>query len=464
MPAPVFIGLAIYGIYFFVKQVAKTARKPSLKNQEHERKESDQEAQAAQEIVQEMRDIASMIYHKKLDWSDYIDQISAKTDTPEEMIHVLLMTNSFVYEQHRIASAGFWVAEKKLEQVWHDVDPTTLTMGQNFAYFVIGSGNGKVLFFKNEFYENKETGETRVVSVCIEDVLSPVVATILFGGGEKLIIVYKNGLMSELAKKASGEILERYRQFQLGPKLIHFSALSIEPIFLSIDEHFQTYIWCIEDETMHCYGFGSLKILFDAEHKVFLNAALTSQTQKPFFTVYVAIDNKADKKIEIYKSEQGVHTLMAIIAYEGSILCSHFVASKYLFTFYQKGGDGQGVHVYNFELQHDVAYFTPESMHGQYPVQLALQKDKIFCLYQNGFMDMWHCDVNRRSMAHEILTEIVAPLPYTLKIEFLRQFGVYLQDRTAQNCKLLMQIGSAGLPEKEIGGMFVRLQFLHREM
>ncbi|MBP9764771.1 hypothetical protein KBD08_00360 [Candidatus Babeliales bacterium] len=458
-----FTGLLAYGIYWTAKKGLKYVKKDLMNDQECDIGTLAQKIQETKDATKNIRAISAMIYNKELSWDNYIE-LFVQHGNPESIVRVLITTNSFVYELHKIASAGFFVTEKNLEQGLPRLDASVFFMGDGLEFFVVGTTNGTVVFFKNEFYENAQTGETIVACLNIEEVLSPVVGVSLLKENKVLAVAYKGGQVGIFAKVPSENKLSKYNDYTLGnAEIIHFSTLYSAPIFLSIDINFEQKIWnIVQDGTLVCLGSESLKSIFDVDTKVFLNATIMmmNNVEEIFFTTYVAVENKVDKKIEIYKHAQKASVCIATIPYEGEILCTHFNGSENLFTFYQKGGADQGVHVYNFESQYDVAHFTPHSKQYQHPLQIFLQKDKVFCLYLGGLMDMWHCDVDRRNLVQTVLEKIVKPLPDALKIEFLRQFGVYLQHKTEDNYNLLVQIGASGLSKSDVQVLLFQLQFL----
>jgi len=247
--------------------------------------------------------------------------------------------------------------------------------------------------------------------------------------------------------------------------LIALYATATIPVFVTLNNNYEQQLWNIQKEDgMKCLSTYSLKHLIESKNKHYLNGAIfegSLQGDIPSELVYYfAMYDALAYEIELYSYSNASYECVLKISYEGTISCSAFSIEQLLFAFYQRGGENEGLHIWNIEHGLEVAYFTPASKNHQHPQHIYINKDKIFCLYEGGVMEMWHCDVNRRKIAQDFLNKVTLKLPQSLKVEFLRQFGLYLADQTTENYNLLVQIGSAGMEKKDIEAQLIMLQFL----
>lgn len=450
------VGGLVYGAYSWLKKT-----KPSKQSEDDKVSLEDMKEVIA--LKENVEALALGIYHKIKPWNEVVEQLNS--EDKENHVWILLEINAAVYRVHGISGGGIFITENNLSSALENLTATQFCMHDAFGFFAISTAQGKVLYFKNEFYQYQETNETLCVYTTIENLenhTSPIVGIGYTAESQLFAIGYGDGTLRLFDARDATELKE-LRTYQLGLKNIRsMNTAASVPVFATLNDNYEEEVWNIpKDNIAKSVSSQQMKQFFDVEHKLYLNSAMLEKELDDNLRYYLAINNTIDQKIELYTYRNGGYECVLTIPYEGSITCSAFCQKQFLFAFYQKGGEQEGVHIWNIDHAVQGGYFTPASKNQQHPIQISINNDKVFCLYENGLMDMWHCQADRQKIARESLNKIVNALPYKLKIEFLRQFGAYLEDRSPENYHLLVSIGSAGMSKREVEIELMMLQFLN---
>lgn len=335
-------------------------------------------------------------------------------------------------------------------------------MHRQITSFLVAVNSGELFFFKNEFYEDNSSNETYCVFTKIDEILSTVVGMgytdqgLLFGVG------YQNGTIATYGFPSSNQISLNQR-FDLGiVNMIHFSIGHRAPVGVTIDGAYKLKLWTFP-QTARCIFTVDLLPYFPSDESRLLSGGLLEliNENSSRFPFLFAVDKPDQKLIEICIVLASNVELYHQIKYCGEITCSAFNGEEQYFVFYEKGGDNEGVHVLSLKNKRMVAHFTPFSKQQKHPIGLSVGKDKVWCIYKDGMMDMWHCDLDRYELITSSLKKIVQALPNSLKIQFLKQFGAYQLNQTDDGYDLVVSVASKGLPKDQVTKILFFLQYLN---
>lgn len=413
----------------------------------------------------DVKKIAKLLYDREEKSRDMVNAIvQYQLGKKSQGISYLQDVFAQLYGLYGISSAGFFVFEKNLSQKLFGLHVQSLCMSPTMQYFCTGTDQGAFIYFKNEFVEDWETGITHCASVTIEEEQSSIIGIGYQGDGKVITVVYANGVVRSLDASQDMKVFLVSR-LELKMTCIDSYICSDYPIFSVITDQFEQQIWKdSDDNTVENLFTASFVDLVANHKKTYLDSAIAFNLLKKTFSVYLVINNVIEHKVEIYVYAKKGYVLVFDIAYDGDVICSDFLMEKNLFAFYVKGGAQEGLHIWNLSLKKPGAYFSLKERQGQHPIKITLVNDKVFCLYENGIMDMWHCDADRVAKARDILEKIMSGLSYSLKLEFLDSFAEYLHDRTPSNYENMFEIACSGNNEKEaVTGLFF-LQLLPADM
>lgn len=405
------------------------------------------------------------IYNREKNSHDVINSI-VKSGFGKQAEKIFFLQDLFarLYGFYGITSAGFFVAENNLSEKLEGLCVQSLCMSQTLEYFCIGTDKGKFVYFKNEFYNDPETGKTSCIAVAIDDEQSAIVGIGYQQNSEIITVVYRDGIVRYLDVNQKTRILPALR-FELKKTFIDVFVAPVNSVFVTIDNNCMQEMWMYTNsEVVKNLSSFSFAHLVAADAKIYLDTAVYIEAGVKNLLLYLAINNMVDQKVEIYSYTDSGYVLVCDIPYDGKIICSDFFIEQHFFALYIKGGKQDGLHVWDLRLKKPGAYFSPEAKQHQHPVKITMVNDKIFCLYQNGIMDMWHCEADRIATAQNALEIIMQPLSYGSKLEFLQSFAEYLHERTSKNYKIMHQIALQGGNKCDVETALFMLQILPPEM